>query len=158
MFSISTAGDFLQKLQEDYSAFQQDFANAGKAMNCISSGYHIHEWVWAKWMKPIKPKNIDGKMIRDISDFVNYLDGACPHFKLVQDLTNGSKHLTHVSSTRRVSGFGRGPYGVGPFGKAYLLIDLGEDRPLNERYLTAHKMLGAVVEFWKTFFQKHGIP
>ena len=47
-----------------------------------------------------------------------------------------------------------GPYGIGPFGKSYLLIDWGEAAG-DQRWKTARDLLGDVVKFWDNFFMRH---
>jgi hypothetical protein len=160
MFSITTARDFLGKAKEDADALALDIANASKAMNAFMSAYHLHEWVWARWLKAASPRSLNGTMIRRDVDFVSWLDANCPFFKLVQELANGSKHCFPVKcgSTDRIEGFGVGPYGIGPFGVPYLLIDLGEGFAGADRYLVASDVIKDVVAFWDGFFAANAIP
>jgi hypothetical protein len=132
-----------------------DIADAGRAMNCILSAYHLHEWIWARSFKDTRPLILDGVTIHEKKDFVNWLSMNCPHFDLLQEFANGTKHCAPVHSTGQIKGFGRGPFGIGPFGKAYLLIDLGHDNPSNRRYLVASTVLNQVVEYWENFFLNH---
>ncbi len=50
-----------------------------------------------------------------------------------------------------------GPYGVGPFGASYLLIDQGEDYPNEIRYLVADAVLKEIVDFWDQLFSELAI-
>jgi hypothetical protein len=127
-------------------------------MNCVLSSYHIHEWVWARWLKAEAPVEVRGTLIRDKNSFVTWLANKSPHFELVQQLANGAKHCLSVHSTQAISGWGRGPYGVGPYGAPYLLIDLGETLPPAHRYLVASDVIGDVVAFWREFFAEESIP
>jgi hypothetical protein len=71
---------------------------------------------------------------------------------VLRSLTNGTKHLRPTNfSTQRVEGFGSGPFGIGPFGNPYLLIDYGVDKP--ERWQTADQLIDASVMFWRIFFE-----
>jgi hypothetical protein len=157
MFAIKSAQDFFEKMTEDFAFFEQNIADSGLAMNCFLSSYHLHEWIWAHWLKRATPRTFRGAVIRDKASFVSWLDGACPHFALLQELANGAKHCSPVHSTQEVSGYGRGPYGIGPFGAPYLLIDRGETLPLSERWLVASDMLEAIVGFWTEFFDEQGL-
>lgn len=157
MFSIISAADFFQKVKEDLLAFQERIADPGRALNCVLSSYHLHEWVWARLLKPNPPIDLHGTLVRNKKDFIIWLEKNCPHFVLLQDLANGTKHCSPVRSTDRIAGYGRGPYGIGPFGAAYLLVDLGEDYPASERYLVASEVLTQVVQFWDKFFSDFSV-
>ncbi len=45
-----------------------------------------------------------------------------------------------------------GPFGVGPYGTSYLLIDYGAEAG-DQRYKTALDLNQAVVTFWDKFFE-----
>jgi hypothetical protein len=100
MFAIETATEFLEKVKSDLASLEADIADLGRAMNCILSGYHLHEWVWAHWLKAEAPRLIRGTMIRSRSDFVEWLAENSPHFELLQELASGSKHCSPVHSTQ----------------------------------------------------------
>lgn len=152
MFSIVTATDFLRKVEQDWKMLEADFANPGLAINCILSSYHLHEWLWARQLKDKNPRKLNEQVLRDKDAFVAWLEANCPHFNLLQELANGSKHCAPVHPTDHVEGYGQGPFGVGPFDKAYLLIDLGDDLPGESRYLVATDVLQAIVKFWQNLF------
>lgn len=156
MFGIVSARDFFGKSQRDYRALADDVANADIAMNAILSNYHLHEWVWALCLKPRKPLVFEGASIRDKGDWISWLEGRCPHFLVLRDLANGSKHcLPAVYSTSKVEGFASGPWGIGPFGAPYLLIDMGDGFEGRARWLVASEVLREVSEFWAAFFEQH---
>ncbi len=149
MFSIANARDFLAKVQSDMDALAKDYANPSLAMNVILSAYHLHEWVWAYSLKPSRPVTVRGVALGSKDEWVAWLDKSCPHFSLLQQLTNGTKHCAPVHPTQKVEGFGQGPYGIGPFGMPYLLIDMGPTVTVaTDRYLVGHSVLGQVVAFW----------
>jgi hypothetical protein len=157
IFAIRTAADLLAKAEEDLEGLVEQMDHSGRAMNCILSAHHLHEWVWALHLKAEQPIALPGKTIRAKSDLVEWLDDHCPHFRLIQELANGSKHCSPVHGTDKIDGYGRGPYGVGPYGRSYLLIDLGEDRQPADRWLVAHLMLKEVLAFWRQFCEAQGI-
>jgi hypothetical protein len=157
MFAITNAAEFFAKVRQDLAVLEENIADSGRAMNCILSTYHLHEWVWAYLLKPTVPKRFGSIMIKDKSSFVAWLEATCPHFALLQEMTNGTKHCAPVHSTRKIAGFGMGPYGIGPYGASYLLIDLGEDIPIPQRWVVASDMLREVVGFWDEFFKQHGL-
>ena len=158
MFAITDAKSFLNKVTNDYDALQGNIADSGLAMNCILSTYHLHEWVWAHWLKNKIKTNptIVGHLIRNKNDFISWLSDKCPHFDVIQNLANGSKHCSPVHSTSKIEGFGMGPYGIGPYNMAYLLVDMDDNGlPADKRYLVASEILKDSIAFWKTFFENY---
>jgi hypothetical protein len=156
IFAIKTTGDFHAKAQEDIRLLLDKIDDSSRAINAILSAYHLHEWAWAQWLKAATPKRINVTLIRDKKDFLAWLDVTCPHFKILQELANGSKHCVPVHSTQEIAGYGRGPYGIGPYGAPYLLIDKGPSLPPAERWLVASEMLAAIGAFWVKFFADNG--
>jgi len=157
MFGITSASRYFEKVRADYARVEADGADPDAALNCILSLYHLHEWVWASWLKQRPAALLRLGIRKDIRSFKAWLDANCPHFDLVQELANGTKHCRPAHSTKHIKGYGRGPWGVGPFGAPYLLIDLGEENAPASRYLVASTVLRAVVGFWISFFATHGI-
>ena len=157
MFVITSAYRFFEKARRDYALVEADIADPNAALNSILSVYHLHEWVWAKWLKHRPDAQAKLNIRQDKNGVVAWLDTSCPHFKLVQELANGTKHCRPVHSTGKVEGYGQGPFGIGPFGMPYLLIDLGEEFDPAARYLVASTVLKDVINFWDDFFVTHGI-
>jgi hypothetical protein len=155
MFDIITSRDFHAKLKADYADFLKDTQSARLALNCINTAYHLHEWVWGDWLKSDHAtwKELG---IRDKESFIAWLDRECPGFQTLQGLANGAKHFirNQKTETRRVSGYGMGPYGVGSYGQGYLLIDHGTSAS-EQRWRTARELIETVVNFWDGFFERH---
>jgi hypothetical protein len=136
MFDIVTSRDFRAKLEADYVDFQKDIGSARLALNCIITAYHLHEWVWADWLKKdTTTQQTLGLKNKDKSGFADWLESQWPDFKLVKELTNGGKHFRSETDTKKISGFGQGPYGIGPYGHPYLLIFR------SNRLTTAHQLI-----------------
>lgn len=156
MFDVSTARDFYAILVEDFDEYFAEAHSARRAMHCALTAYHLHEWVWAEISK--SPDILTKLEIskRDKGQFLKWIDGACVYFPMVQELANGTKHFAHGDGTKTmlVGGWGQGPYGVGPFGKGYLLIDYGEGAG-EHRWQTALTLLEVVVRFWRDFFLRY---
>ena len=159
MFGITSARSFFEKARSDFARVEADIADPVAAMNCILSLYHLHEWVWARWLKGRHEVQTGLGIGNSKGAFVAWLDQNCPHFTLLQELTNGTKHCAPVhSSTGCVAGWGRGPYDIGPYDAPYLLIDMGDEGlPDDERYLIARTVLRDIMDFWAGFFATHGI-
>lgn len=153
LFDIITSRDFMNKLEADYLDFKAEPDSARLALNCIITVYHLHEWVWGDWL------NRDFETwkrlgIRDIDTFKKWLDIHCPGFLVIQSLTNGAKHFSKPDAeTRLISGFGMGPYGAGPYGHPYLLIDHGAGE--SARLQIADQLIEETVSFWRQFFETY---
>lgn len=155
MFDIESAADFYRMLVEDFDDFMANQASSRHALHCAITGYHLHEWVWGDWL-PRDVGTLAKLGIRDRKGFLVWIDRACPWFPVVQALTNGTKHFIRKRDfeSSRVAGFGQGPYGVGPHGHAYLLLDFGE-AAFEHRYRPAVDLLEVVVRFWRDFFNTY---
>jgi hypothetical protein len=154
VFAITNAKEYREKVEEDLAELASDIANSSRAMNATISLYHLHEWLWAHTLKPKKPVTLGTSTITSKKQFVSWLDLNCPHFELLQQLANGSKHAYPVVSGPKVAGYGQGPYGIGPFGAPYLLIDLGNRAP--KRYLVASDVIRDAGVFMVNLAKSHG--
>jgi len=45
MFAITNAAEFFAKVKDDLAALEEKIDDSGRAMNCILSAFHLHEWV-----------------------------------------------------------------------------------------------------------------
>ncbi len=156
MFDIITSQDFLTKLEADYADFKAQPDSTRHALNCIMTAYHLHEWVWGDCLKTDYEtwKKIG---IRDKDSFKTRLSQLWPGMTVVEELTNGTKHFGRGNvETERIAGCGNGPFGVGPFGRPYLLIDYGIDAV--PRYQTAEQLIDDAIAFWRGFFDLYFSP
>jgi hypothetical protein len=146
VFAISNALQYREKVEEDLADLAEDISNSSRAINAVTSTYHLHEWLWAHSLKPNKPIAFPNAPISTKRDFVRCLEMNCPYFNLIQELTNGSKHALPVTNGSKIEGYGSGPFGVGPFGRSYLLIDLGP-AARSGRYLVASEIIAQAGQF-----------
>jgi len=146
VLGITNARDYRIKLEADLDRLQKRIDDPSLAINAATATYHLHEWIWAHAMKPARPFACRGEQFSNIGEFRNWLHDNCLHFKLIRELTNGAKHAKPVHSGGQVTGYGRGPFGIGPCGKAYLLIDL-ERGEGTDRYLVASEIIQQAAEF-----------
>lgn len=151
MFEIVSAKDFLQKLKDDLEEFNNDRTSSRIAINSILTAYHLHEWVWGEFLKvDASLRSQIGITGNNLSDFANWLDNNFPHFEVLQSVANGSKHFIRQGAVtgRVVSGWGDGPYGIGPWGEDYLLVE-----DLQGNYLPVYDWLKKIEAFWDDFFE-----
>ena len=143
---IADAKAYREKVEVDLAAFMAEIDNAYLAVNAWTFAYHLHEWLWAGILKSMTPPRVRGQVLRKKKDFADWLEHNCPHFNLIQALTNGSKHAIPVAAGGPISGFGKGPFGIGPYGQSYLLIDNGEQAGI-DRYMTASRVVNEMANF-----------
>jgi hypothetical protein len=125
-------------------------------LNCIITAYHLHDRIWARWLKG-DAETKQKMRFNDKNGFAAWLDKEWPGFVIIQELTNGTKHLRPMEKTKdtqRIAGYGQGPYGVGPYGQPCLLIDYGDDAG-SGRWRTVDDLLDEALAFWPGFFQKY---
>lgn len=153
MVGITTARDYRLKVEDDLARLHASPADPSAAINAVTFVYHLHEWLWAEILKPQRPVQVRGASIGSREEWRQWLDANCPHFSLIRDLTNGTKHANPVSS-ELVEGYGVGPFGVGPYGVPYLLIDLGDD--VTNRYLVGSQVIETAGAFMIALSQELG--
>jgi hypothetical protein len=157
MFDIVTATDFYSMLVEDFDDFVGEPHSARRALHCAISAYHLHEWVWGDWLAGDKAaRDVLGIDARSRDQFLKWIDRHCVWFRSIQDLANGTKHFSRDRGmeTIAVRGFSEGGFGLGPYGKGYLVLDFGEAAG-NQRWLPAAHLLEVVLRFWRDFFLKY---
>jgi hypothetical protein len=156
VFAITNAREYREKVEEDLTELASDIANSSRAINAATSVYHLHEWLWTHTLKPKKPVTLGSSTIKNYDELVKWLDDNCPHFTLIQELANGSKHAYPVVSGRKVEGYGQGPWGIGPYNAPYLLLDLGGNKAPANRYLVASDVIQDAGVFMVKFAKSQG--
>jgi hypothetical protein len=151
MFDIRNSRDFLEKLFQDYEDLSNEPDSARLAINAAITAYHLAEWVWGDWLKT-DFETWRRLSIRDEVSFKAWIDKNCFYFPVMQRITNGSKHFIkkEAENTLKSGGWGEGAYGVGPYGKGSLQVDVGDDG--DPYWIEASVLIEDVVIFWKDFF------
>jgi hypothetical protein len=157
IFGIDTIDDYLVLCAEAVAKLQQDEDDVLSAFAAILALNHIPDWLQHK-LTDVK-RDALGLVGSRVGDAVkDYFEGQNPDLKRVRDIANGFKHLKPVHPTEKITGYGSGPYGVGPFGAPYLLIDLGEDKPASERWDVGFDLCQRVLEWWRAELSKLDHP
>lgn len=156
MFDIVTARDFYAMLVEDFDDFMSEPHSARRAMHCAITAYHIHDWIWADWLKDDDQLRVALGIGNKKGDFASWLSNGSPWFAMIASVANGTKHfITRTGfDTVRVAPAGPGEIPTGPYGKGYLIFDLGEDAQEHRIQPVAH-ILEVVVRLWRDFLRRY---
>jgi hypothetical protein len=147
IFDIADSAQFYRMVVADYDEFVAEQHSARRALHCAISAYHLHEWVWADWLKNNKAMQNHLK-VHSRNEFLAWIMKHCVWFVWTRDLANGTKHCiqrldfgTHfvapppLQLTESGSGQAEGAARqilIGPQGKGYLIIDNGAAEELND--------------------------
>jgi hypothetical protein len=148
LFGIETIENYLDFCAQAVAEFEKDQASVLRGFTAILSLNHITDWLQYK----LTAKERQGLGIADACQghpVMKYFEDQNEDLRRVRSIANGFKHLRPVHSTERIAGFGRGPYGIGPFGMPYLLIDLGDHLPPAERWDVGFSLCRRVLEWWR---------
>ncbi|WP_370336455.1 hypothetical protein [Parvularcula marina] len=148
MFGVDTIGDYLHLCERAVAKFSDAQDDTALAFGAILSLNHVPDWLEHKLI-PRQRREL--QLVHNIrgADFREEFSERNPNLTLVRQISNGLKHLNPSSSTQEVKGFGQGPYGVGPYGQAYLLIDKGEGFSASERWVTALALCQDLLTWWQ---------
>ncbi len=147
VFNLTTIEDYLDFCNQAVEAFSEDQANVLRGFSAILALNHIPDWLQYKLSR--EQRKILGLNEKEQTEVNPYFESDNPETKLIRSIANGFKHLRPVHSTQRVSGYGQGPFGVGPFGRPYLLIDKGDHLDNSERWTVGLSLSKRVLEYWK---------
>jgi hypothetical protein len=178
MFDIRSHIDFYEMLVDDFDDFMKEQHSARRAFHCILEAYHLREWVWHDWIQ--NDENVRVALgIKTEREFNKLVNDSCIWFPYFRTLTNGTKHYEPDNDQsfeafkvvampfalddpnagldagawdgpiRYVSG----SLPVGPQGKGYLILDLGEGAGASRWIYTTH-VVEAVLRFWRDFYRR----
>ena len=153
IFGINTIDDYLAFCAEAVTEFGHHQDDVVRAFAAILALNHISDWL--QYKLTVVQRNALGIVGWRVGDRVNdYFEARNADVARVREIANGFKHLRRVRLTHQVAGHGKGPYGIGPYGAPYLLIDLGDDKPTNERWDVGFDLCERVLKWWQTELSK----
>ena len=95
-FDIKSSSDYFNKLKEDYIEFCLNKTSSRVAINCAMTSWHLADWTY---------KEFNQQLLSQFSVFNSYKDNLktlCPDLKIMQDITNGSKHFSITKYTPKI--------------------------------------------------------
>lgn len=148
VFGIDTIEDYLAFCAAAVAEFEQEQDNVLRGYAAVLALNHLPDWLRYKLTaKQRAALGLTGSRIGE--PLKNHFETQNVALTRLRDIANGFKHLKLAHSAQVVAGFGRGPYGVGPFGAPYLLIDLGDHLPPNERSDVGLSLCKRTLDWWQ---------
>jgi hypothetical protein len=148
LFGIETIKDYLNFCAQAVTEFESDQASVLRGFAAILSLNHLSDWLQYK-LTVEERQRLGIADARQGQPVMEYFEDQNEDLRRVRSIANGFKHLRLAHTTERIAGYGRGPYGIGPFGKPYLLIDLGDHLPPAERWDVGFSLCLRVLEWWR---------
>jgi hypothetical protein len=98
-FDLKDHHDYLMKLDAEYADLEANRLSSRHAVNFAMTAYHMWEWVWAhEAAVNTHPDYPEPKK------FYGAINHACGVFRIMQDVTNGSKHAVITQGRPKVQG------------------------------------------------------
>ena len=94
-FRIHTEKDLFRKLEQEFKDFEADQTSSRHAINFAMTAWHLREWAWGLRLKndDREQQRLFGRIFKDCKDFDKHLLALCDELGIMQEVTNGSKHL-----------------------------------------------------------------
>jgi len=152
MFYIQDSVGFYGNMIQDYDDFVVDTSSARHAINCVTSAFHIAEWIWGDWLKDdyVTWQKLG---IRDRGTFLAWLDMAEPWFPVIQSIANGSKHFGNRHLTKFTNSYVEEGYVEEGYQERLLEIEV--ETAGRKQWIEAIVVVEAVVMFWTEFFRQY---
>jgi len=153
MFDITTCRDFHRKLRADFEDFAKEQASARLPSTASLRPITFTNGCGATGSR--RSRRMEGTRDQDKESLSRGSSGNAR--RSGQFRTCEWREAFHSRAECRDAPRRRvrhGPYGVGPFGASYLLIDYGVDAG-EQRYKTARDLIESVVSFWNGFFERY---
>jgi hypothetical protein len=148
-FGIESIAGYLEFCAQAIVDMEADKGNVNRCFSAILALNHIPDWLQYKLTSSqriqLKLNEKEGKPVKNSYEEKN------KKLELLRHISNGLKHLQHndVSTDNIINSYGSEPFGTGPYGVSYLLIDRGENFLPEERYCTVLKLCQETLAFWK---------
>jgi hypothetical protein len=149
-YEIKTSVDFFKKVLDEREDCLREPTSSRHAMNFSITAWHLHEWIWAEYKRPLLKKRFNNK-----EGFIEYLFKRS-ELKTIKDLANGSKHFIIGESDNTIVSTELLPAGqYGPFKKlqstAMLIV---KTKRMGGLTMTFDDLMYSITHFWYQFFDK----
>jgi len=148
LFGVESIPEYIEMCRQSVSQFEVDPDMVLHGFSAILALNHMPDWLQYKLTTAQRVAlNLTHYPIQ--AAVKNELEDENPDLKLIRQVANGFKHLKIGPSTNRIRGFGAGPYGVGPYGSSYLLIDMGDELEPSSRWIVASELCHNTLNWWE---------
>lgn len=134
---VPNAAALLELAERAYADARAAPSDPLPTLTCFLLTYHLTDWT------------------KEAAAF----SASCPFAQTIREVANGTKHLEltpkrtpdpHVDTVEAVQGYGRGRYGVGPYGRAYIAVQTRASSSEQERPFSAVRILREALDWWAT--------
>jgi hypothetical protein len=137
---------------QDYDDFVVDTSSARHAINCVTSAFHLAEWIWGDWLKD-DYHTWQKLKIRDRESFLAWIDGAEPWFPVIQAIANGGKHFGSRNLTKFTNSYVEEGYVED--GYQTRLLEIEVEQGGRKVWIEAIIVVESVAMFWTDFFHQY---
>ncbi len=148
LFGMETINDYLALCEEAVKAFEEEQDSVLKGFTAILALNHLPDWLRYKLTQADR-QSLGFADPASGASVKCFFENQNEDLKLLRQIANGFKHLQPDHSTERIAGYGEGPWGIGPCGAPYLLIDPGTEKDASERSLGGLELCKRVLAWWK---------
>lgn len=150
MFDIEDSIGFYRLMIENYDDFVENSGSSRHAINCAISAYHMAEWIWGDWLKTDYSARTKLDGVRDCHSFKKWIDQQTPHFSVVQDIANGSKHFAaKPTETKSTGTYVDNDYVEPGYQEQYLEV------AVDGRWIEAIIVIEDMIMFWESFLNAY---
>lgn len=147
IFGLETITHYIEFCEEAVKQLETDQANLLFGFSAILALNHTSDWL--RYKLTIEQRKVLGVSSANEANVKEHFENKNSDLALVRSIANGFKHLKLATNdTRKIEGYGTGPYDIGPYGKPYLLIDRGDDFEDKDRWVTGLSLCQNTLAFW----------
>ncbi|PHQ59449.1 MAG: hypothetical protein COC03_05455 [Robiginitomaculum sp.] len=146
IFGLETITHYIGFCEKAVQQLENDQASLLFGFSAILALNHIPDWL--QYKLTIEQRKVLGVSSVNEAKVKEHFENKNCDVKLVRSIANGFKHLRLSTDTQKIEGYGAGPYGVGPNGVPYLLIDRGDNFKGQDRWATGLTLCQHVLTFW----------
>lgn len=146
-FDIKDSTDLYNMLLQDYDEFKRNKISSRFAIHCAIISWHLADWIYKEYEK---------NNFNTLTDYQKTIKSNCPSLKIMQDITNGSKHLffkTEYKPEVIRTNLHKGAFQSNAFQNNAFDTDMLEIEMKDGTKLKFEDEIDKVVKFWKKYLK-----
>lgn len=148
LFGVSTIEQYLDLCERAVAELQENPGDVLRGFAVALTINHIPDWLRYKLTENDRSA-LDLPCTTVGGELEGVFEAENEDIVLIRQIANGFKHLAVFYPTRQVSGYGMGSYGIGPYGRPYLLIDKGEGLEPDSRWDVGSDLTKRSLKWWQ---------